>query len=68
MKRTISLLFSITMVLLIVSGTSAQQQEEIPEVTVPTLKRRVGIDRSALARCGAAVGCRWTFCIYQAGQ
>ncbi len=43
MKRTISILFSITMVLLIVSGTSAQQQEEIQEVTVPTLKRRVAI-------------------------
>ncbi len=43
MKRTISLLFSNMLVLLVVTGTSAQQQEEMPEVATPTLKRHVAI-------------------------
>ena len=42
MKRTILLLLSITIVLLIVPCTYAQQ-EEIQEVAIPTLKRRVAI-------------------------
>ncbi len=43
MIRTISLLLSTALVLLVAAGTSAQQQEEIAEVAISTLKRHVAI-------------------------